>query len=665
MSWMYYLLEANLYLILFYALYYLVLRRETWYQYNRAYLLGSTGLAFVIPVVQLGFLKPFAAIELPSQLITQYSYVAAVKAAPVAQPGWSRDDILLAVYLLIVGCLLTGLAIKITKLLLLSRKGTARDFGKWKVIKTDMERGAFSFFNYLFLSADMAVSDTVITHELVHVRQKHSWDIIYLEIFKIVNWFNPVAYLVQRSIKELHEFIADEAITGSKEQIETYTDFLVANAYGTYEHQLTNNLFNQSLLKKRIMMLHQKRSGNTARLKYLLALPLAGGLLCASTLAFAKDYGWIDIAPRDASAKLVSPKSKMLKIISGGTTLITNKLSIHESDGGVTIYTGNSLSAADRDYLLKKHKMVVDIYVAGDLKKYKEVSNVNIYASGATEIAPKISKQTNPQGKPKKAKTLLYQSSQVPGKTTTPLIMINGRPYNLTEGLKPGQYLFATASDSIIQYSPGELSAMRKWGHDARNGAIELFGKSSVQVLDGAKDTTGKVIRKQTDSIINGRVNSTINGQINSTINKEIKKASSAAPDQKTSNKLPPPGWSAPAFGKLAEHIAKYTRYPAKEFEQKVVGNVIIKFTINNDHKIADPKVMNEAQPAFANECIRALKLYIDTINTAPATYLLAVQFNQSTEKMTKTYLPANLSPKVKNDPNLAAIVQLVGYMKE
>ncbi|MGZ3946117.1 MAG: hypothetical protein ACXVJB_14330, partial [Mucilaginibacter sp.] len=176
MSWMYYLLEANLYLILFYALYYLVLRRETWYQYNRAYLLGSTALAFAIPVLQLGFLKPFTAIELPPQLIAQYSYVAAVKAAPVAQPGWSRDDILLAVYLLIVGCLLIGLAIKITKLLLLSRKGTARDFGKWKVIRMDMERGAFTFFNYLFLSADMAVSDTVITHELVHVRQKHSWD---------------------------------------------------------------------------------------------------------------------------------------------------------------------------------------------------------------------------------------------------------------------------------------------------------------------------------------------------------------------------------------------------------------------------------------------------------------------------------------------------------
>src|ERR1700749_1142502 len=148
MNWLYYLLESNLYLILFYALYYFLLRRETWYQYNRAYLLGSSVLAFIIPMVQLGFLKPTPAAEIPTQLIPAYSYVTTVNAAPIAQPTWNSDDILLAIYLVIVLCLLVSLAIKITRLVILSRKESARDFGKWKIINTDMERGAFSFFNY-------------------------------------------------------------------------------------------------------------------------------------------------------------------------------------------------------------------------------------------------------------------------------------------------------------------------------------------------------------------------------------------------------------------------------------------------------------------------------------------------------------------------------------
>jgi len=642
MNWLYYLLEANLYLILFYALYYLLLRRETWHQYNRVYLLASSALAFIIPVLQLGFLKPMPANELPPQLLTHYSYVAPVKVIAVAQPTWTRDDTILAIYLGIVLLLLAGLIIKIAKLIILSRKGTARDFGKWKIIDTNMERGAFTFFNYLFVSADMAGSATVISHELVHIRQKHSWDIIYLEIFRIINWFNPVAYLLQRSMKELHEFIADEANSGSKEQIDTYTDFLVANAYGAYEHQLTNNLFNQSLLKKRILMLHQKRSGNSARLKYLLVLPLLGGALCASTLAFAKDYGWIDIAPKHAPGSSETPGTKQLKFTSGGTTLITDKLSLHEKDGRVVTYTANTLTPAGKDYLLKKHKMVVGIYQAGDLKKYKEVGDVNIYASGATEIAPKISKQANAdiRAKSRKSKTLLYQSSQVPGKTTTPLILINGVKYDMPENLKIGEYLSATATDSTVTHSPGELSAMKKWGSAAKNGVIELYGQSSVKIVPAGKDT----------------IKSKVDKAINLEVNKQI---------QRATIKFPPPSVSRAGFGAFSSHLGKYTRYPANELEQRVTGNVVIELTINNDHKISDVKVTNDAMPVFANEVVRAAKLYTDAIDTAPGTYIMLVQFNLQSEKGDKRFLPKNRNSTLEEKSNFAGNVELSGFFKD
>ncbi|HEX3384440.1 MAG TPA: M56 family metallopeptidase [Mucilaginibacter sp.] len=670
MNWLYYLLEANLYLILFYALYYLLLRRETWHQYNRVYLLGSSILAFIIPVLQLGFLKPVPTVVILQGSVFQSASIEPVtKTTPIVQHIWNTDDYILAIYLAIAACLLTSLIIKIVRLVILSRKGQIRDFGKWKVINTNMERGAFTFFNYLFVSADMATSDAVIAHELVHIRQKHTWDIIYLEIFRIINWFNPAAYLLQRSMKELHEFIADEANTHSKEQIDTYTDFLVANAYGAYEHQLTNNLFNQSLLKKRIMMLHQKRSGSSARLKYLLVLPLLGALLCASTLAFAKDYGWIDIAPKGALPGKIPnniAKTKRLRVIQGSISAITDKISVRESKLKTSVYTVRNLTEADKQRLLKKYNIKVEIVDTDRPADPGEMSFPIMVHADARKMPPpppaEAITNSNDNGviksKTGKAKNVLYQSSQVGGKTVTPLMIANGSKYIIPE-MKPGQYLYTKATDSVVQYKPGNAFAIQKWGNEAKNGVIELFGHTSVQIIPGKNDTIGKttdkIIRKHTDSIIN-ETNGKIKGEIKSQIDKQI---------QQSTNKLPPAGWSRPEFRPLSVHLAKNVRYPAKEFHEKAAGNVVIEFAVNNDHKIDNIIVVNDVRSAFANEVVRAAKLFTDTINTSPGTYLLCVQLNVFNVKMTKSYLAPALDPFIRNKSNFVATVEVGSFFED
>jgi hypothetical protein len=292
MSWIHYLLEANIYLVAFYALYFLILKSETHYQLNRFFLLSSTVLAFTIPVVQIGILFP-AAIGL------QISPIAAA-----ADTSWSIADYFLLMYGIIAVLLLINFLIKVYKLLRLAQINKTIKNDDFKLIELPDGNDAFSFFNYLFISPGLGLSSAVIRHEMVHIRQRHSWDIVYLELLKIVNWFNPIVYLLQNSTKEVHEFIADADTTNHDLSTHNYTDFLINNAYGINENTLTNTFFNKSLLKKRIMMLHKKRSGNAARLKYLLVLPLTGGLLCASTLAFTKDYNLIDLAPRlSTSAK--------------------------------------------------------------------------------------------------------------------------------------------------------------------------------------------------------------------------------------------------------------------------------------------------------------------------------------------------------------------------
>jgi hypothetical protein len=298
MNWLHYLLEANLYLAVFYAGYYLFLSKETYYTLNRFYLLLGGVMSFILPVVQLGMLKPVerqvTAVHFSFPATT--TTIMPVNTTPIA-PVFTWDDAIMYAYLLGAAMLFLVLLFKLYQLFKLTRSQNTGSDGQYKVIYLDQSDTAFSFFNYLFIGTKVDQAEMIIKHELVHIRQKHSADVIFIELLKIVNWFNPFIYLMQHSLRAIHEYIADEKTATAGTDTIAYSSFLVNNAYGLSGSPITHSFFNYNLLKKRIIMLHQKRSGSLARLKYLLALPICGGLLCASTLAFSKTYGWVDIAP--------------------------------------------------------------------------------------------------------------------------------------------------------------------------------------------------------------------------------------------------------------------------------------------------------------------------------------------------------------------------------
>jgi len=298
MNWLHYLLEANLYLAVFYTGYYLFLSRETYYTLNRFYLLFGSMVSFILPVVQLGMLKPVA----HRVTIVHLTYPTATTAVvpkyvtPVTS-SFNWDNVIVYAYLFGVAVLFLVLIFRLYQLFKLTRLQDQGSDKQYKVIYLEQSDTAFSFFNYLFIGTNVDQPEMIIKHELVHIRQKHSADVIFIELLKIVNWFNPFIYLMQHSLRAIHEYIADEKTATAGTDTIAYSSFLVNNAYGLSGSSITHSFFNYNLLKKRIIMLHQKRSGSLARLKYLLAVPICGGLLCASTLAFSKTYCWVDIAP--------------------------------------------------------------------------------------------------------------------------------------------------------------------------------------------------------------------------------------------------------------------------------------------------------------------------------------------------------------------------------
>jgi hypothetical protein len=303
MNWLNYLLEANLYVAIFYGCYWLLLRNHTFYTANRLYLVLTTMLSFALPFIQLGFLRPAVNVE----------PVAAVAVAAQS----STDMFMVYGYWLAAAAFALLFLFKVLSLLKLAYHGQKTQHDDYILVKLAHGQTAFSFFRYLFISNDQPLSDTILHHELVHIRQKHSVDVVLFELLKIVSWFNPVLYLAQRSLKELHEFIADEETARHQADTETYAMYLLKNAYGLPATELSNSFFNKNLLKIRILKLHQNPSGSLARLTYLIALPVCAGMLCASTLAFSKSYSAIDLLPkRDTAEKLrlVPGEVKMLKL---------------------------------------------------------------------------------------------------------------------------------------------------------------------------------------------------------------------------------------------------------------------------------------------------------------------------------------------------------------
>ncbi len=134
------------------------------------------------------------------------------------------------------------------------------------------ETGSFSFLKWLVINRNDYENnlDVILRHELTHIKQRHSFDILFIECLKIVCWFNPALWLYKHSIQEVHEFLADETAPNR----ERYATFLVSYGLQAPIQSLTNHFFNSSLLKNRIAMIYKTRTPNWLLGKYAMIIPV-------------------------------------------------------------------------------------------------------------------------------------------------------------------------------------------------------------------------------------------------------------------------------------------------------------------------------------------------------------------------------------------------------
>jgi hypothetical protein len=293
MNWIYYIFEANLYLLAFYAFYRLFLSKETFYALNRYYLIAGTLMAFLLPIVQVGFLFDL----LPG--LRQHREATGLFVAPVHEAAiryLSFNFLIPAIYFAIASLLLIRVLHDLFAVLFLTYRAKSSTYKQVKYYELTGGEVAFSFFKLLFLNPAVPEKDIIIRHEQVHMQQYHSLDTLFLEIVHAFSWFNPILFLLKKDMNALHEFIADD-LTSSGPFVERhdYALLLIQNSFGLPVNALTKPIYSQSGLKQRIMMLNQPKSASRARLRLLLVLPVTCAMICTSTLAFSKNYKFIDL----------------------------------------------------------------------------------------------------------------------------------------------------------------------------------------------------------------------------------------------------------------------------------------------------------------------------------------------------------------------------------
>lgn len=260
-----YLLKANLCLAGFYALYYLLLRRHTFFGLNRAYLLVALVASFILPLISL----PEPVVETVSLPI-----ISLPVTVTATQPtGPTLEDGLLVAYGAGAVLFLSLLVISLWRLRQLIHSGQAtRQTGHTLVLLDDERVAPFSFFRYLVLNrADFDQhADPIVRHELAHIQQGHSVDVLLAELVKVVCWPNPVAWLYKRSLQQIHEYLADQQATDKAQ----YARFLFDYAFEGTPSPVTNSFFTPALLTQRIRMLYQSRNTGRVLWKYALVLPL-------------------------------------------------------------------------------------------------------------------------------------------------------------------------------------------------------------------------------------------------------------------------------------------------------------------------------------------------------------------------------------------------------
>nr|WP_303776708.1 M56 family metallopeptidase [Bacteroides intestinalis] len=283
-----YILKSSVCLVVFYLFYRLLLSRETFHRFNRVALLSILLLSCLLPLVEVT-VEEQTDVHQTMMTLEQWLMLAdmmnTADATDLQVEEVTVTWIQVALLVYLAGILLFALrnGYSLLKLGGLLKSGRKENLSKYidggekvTLIVHDRDIAPFSWMKYIVISEkDLDENGReILIHELAHIQNRHSWDLLVADICIFFQWFNPASWLLKQELQNIHEYEADETVIEKGVDAKQYQLLLIKKAVGTRLYSMANS-FNHSKLKKRITMMLKEKSNPWAKLKYLYILPVA------------------------------------------------------------------------------------------------------------------------------------------------------------------------------------------------------------------------------------------------------------------------------------------------------------------------------------------------------------------------------------------------------
>ncbi|MBQ5396889.1 MAG: M56 family metallopeptidase, partial [Alistipes sp.] len=357
-----YLGQSALCLAALYLIYKVAMSHETLHIFNRVILLGSVILSALLPLCRVKVVKEYDPLPTVASIEVDDVVVAEVAELGVDYVSLFKD---IAVALFII-----GLAFMLLRL-------AASTYSVWRLIHSGPMRvieddvtltvvsklsSPFSWFGHIVASEEdiNLYRDMILSHELAHIRLRHSWDVLFVDLALCLWWFNPAMWLLRRELQSLHEYQADDAVLNEGVDAKNYQMLLIKRAAGARLHSVANCL-NHSNLKNRITMMCKKNSSRWAAAKALLVLPV----VAISLSAFA--------------TTVYVPREVQDKVTENSVNNKEYKPAIIEIKGSEIYLNNEQVTVAELEAVIEDYRLQTLIYDENDAaskRTYEAIHNI-------------------------------------------------------------------------------------------------------------------------------------------------------------------------------------------------------------------------------------------------------------------------------------------------
>ncbi len=314
-----YIIVASIILSIFYVAYRVIFRNVANFNQLRIYLLVSILISVVVPLLNISvnvnlFTEPKTPISLPFHELTTTASIPSISTPVERSIDWNQ--IIRSTYYVVSTILIIRILLLTLALVIRYYKSEREKVGNYTLISTN-KQNTFSFFNWIFINKQNSTNEEfqqIVLHEKIHASQYHSIDLILIELLAAVMWFNPLVWMMKKSIQLVHEYLADEGALSTGIDRLRYQALLVNQ---TAEERLIclSSSFNHSLIKKRMIMMTKSKFNQKSKLRILTLVPITAfallftagvnGLYAKPTKEVSSNLKTFPLSPSASSADTI------------------------------------------------------------------------------------------------------------------------------------------------------------------------------------------------------------------------------------------------------------------------------------------------------------------------------------------------------------------------